>query len=113
MGSLIPRVGDLYFAAAHVLTFPDPRRGHPVVVVEDASAVERVMVIGRTSNTTRFKGLAHPAAPQLGLDLDGVFALRFYQSISYDDFTDEHLEYRGQLDTDFLDELLDFVGVTT
>lgn len=113
MGSLIPRVGDLYFAAAHVLSFPDPRRGHPVAIVEDAPAVERVMVVGRTSNTTRFKGLLHPAAPRLGLDVDGVFALRFYQSISYDDFTDEHLEYRGQLDSDFLDELLDFVGVAT
>lgn len=113
MGSLVPRVGDVYFAAAHVLSFPDPRRGHPVIVVEDASAVERVMVIGRTSNTTRFKGLVHHAAPQLGLELDGVFALRFYQSISYDDFTGEHLEYRGQIDTDFLDELLDFVGMTT
>lgn len=113
MGILVPRVGDVYFAAAHVLSFPDPRRGHPVVVVQDAPIVERVMVIGRTSNTRRFNGLSHPAAPQLGLDLEGVFALRFYQSISYDDFTDEHLDYRGQLDTDFLDKLLDFLGVAT
>lgn len=113
MGNLVPRVGDVYFAAAHVLSFPDPRRGHPVVVVEDAPIVGRAMVIGRTSDTTRFKGLPHPAAPELGLGLDGVFALRFYQSIAYGDFTDEYLDYRGQLNTDFLHTLLDFVGVTT
>lgn len=112
MGRLVPRVGDVYFAAADVLSFPDPRKGHPVVVIEDAPAVERVMVIGRTSDTRRFKGLEHPDAPALGLDLDGVFALRFYQSITYDDFTDNNLLYRGQLDPVFLGKLLEFVGVT-
>lgn len=113
MPVLVPRVGDVYFAPAHVLSYPDPRQGHPVVIVEDAPAVEKIMVIGRTSNTARFNGLSHPASDDLGLDLDGVFALRFYQSIDYRDFTDDNLRYRGALDPAFLKKLFDFVGIAS
>lgn len=107
-----PRVGDVYYAEAFALSIPDPRNGHPVAVIEESTSTGKVMVIGRSRQTDRFKGLEHPPDQSLKLYDPGVFALRFYQSIDLDLFTDEFLEYRGRLDDAFLEQLLRFVGVT-
>lgn len=113
MGQLQPRVGDVYYARAAALSYPDPRDGHPVVVIQDAPVVQRVMVAGRTSQTDLFSGFEHPADKALGLDRDGVFPMRFFQSIEYRDFTDDNLTYKGALPEPTLAGLLEYFGVTT
>lgn len=112
MGQLQPRVGDVYYARASVLSYPDPRGGHPVVVIQDAPVVQRVMVAGRTSQTGRFAGFEHAADEALGLDRDGVFPMRFFQSIEYPYFTDDNFTYKGALPEPTLAGLLEFFEVT-
>lgn len=69
----LPGLGTLYWAHTIILWSGDRKLTRPVVVIEvPKDRFGRVMVVTRTSDTTR-KGVQHDAMPGIGLSKPGVF----------------------------------------
>lgn len=101
-----PTAGELYWAPSHL--FPgDPEVGRPLVVLETPqSELERVEVITRTHDLS-VRGVPHPADPKNGCTLDGVFALKHFHRLSFDDFMC-YARHLGQLQPpDVFNRILD------
>jgi mRNA-degrading endonuclease toxin of MazEF toxin-antitoxin module len=76
-----PRRGDLYLVNTALLNGNDKKPRRPLVVISPpAFGMDSVPVLTCTTDLAQ-KGVAHAAAPELGLSKDGVFAYRFLRSM--------------------------------
>ncbi|MGH2732279.1 MAG: hypothetical protein ACRDJG_04975 [Actinomycetota bacterium] len=106
MESYRPKVGEVYLAETWIFSGTDPKASRPVVVVrEPGHDLERVFVIGRTSDV-QVLGVRHAADPSLGLTKPGVFSLRYLRSAEARYFRPPQVKFRGRLPEPFLSQIL-------
>jgi hypothetical protein len=99
-----PQVGDLYWVPSFLIP-GDPEDARPVVVLETPrSPLDRVEVMPRTHDTT-LAGVEHPADPANGCNKRGVFAMKYFLRIEFDDFV-TYAEHRGYLADPYLARVL-------
>lgn len=103
--SFLPEIGEVFQINGLIHTSGDIKAERPCVVVAVPLAThQRIGIVTRTSNTN-VSGVAHPADPDLDLNLAGVFA--GYSSVEQQLWRSSNVRYLGRLPDPWLSLVLE------